>query len=126
MSYDEDSITITCRAGNNISHIVSYVSISVERVLASTTHTAQSVTMATAKPTRSDGQARVFHSALTRRSTVTGKADNRDKQGSFVRVVLNNLTCSDAGQYLCRISYLTGRLQTRISTESIIIKKQSK
>ncbi|XP_041373404.1 uncharacterized protein LOC121386533 [Gigantopelta aegis] len=54
----------------------------------------------------------------TLRATVTGKADNNDKQGCFIQVVLRPISCRDSGQYFCKTNYLTVDLDPGISEDS--------
>ena len=42
---------------------------------------------------------------LKQRATVTGKANDSDVIGSFVQVVLTNVTSQDVGTYFCYIYY---------------------
>ena len=42
---------------------------------------------------------------LTQRATVTGKADDHNVQGSFLQVVLSQVTCKDSREYSCSISF---------------------
>ena len=55
---------------------------------------------------------------LTQRATVTGVADDHNVQGSFLQVVLRQLTCDDAGQYNCSIHFYKPSSSPGVVTDS--------
>ncbi|XP_041373395.1 uncharacterized protein LOC121386525 [Gigantopelta aegis] len=111
-----DTMTVTCRPGTSVSQIDSYSVITLLRDVGNSRFTRAPVAMAA--PSKNNGQAILTDTSLTLRATVTGKADNNDKRGSFVQIVLRKISCSDSGQYFCRINYLTVDVEPGSSEDS--------
>ncbi|XP_041373743.1 uncharacterized protein LOC121386793 [Gigantopelta aegis] len=110
-----DTMTLTCRPGNIVNHIYRYNVISVNRDVSNSRIPVEPEIVAVAENGK---QASLSDTSLAQRATVTGKADDDDKQGSFVQVVLRQISCRDSGQYFCRINYMKPGFMPGLSVDS--------
>ena len=55
---------------------------------------------------------------LKQRATVTGIADDLNVQGSFLQVVLRQLSCDDTGEYNCSIHFYKPSSSPEVVTDS--------
>ena len=103
--HDAGVMTIFCWPAKTASHIKSYGKIQISRQVSSESLIARE--MASATPTTSNGQAQLVDKSLTTRANVMGRADNANVSGSFIQIVLSQVSCKDSGKYICSVTFLT-------------------
>ena len=99
----DDSLILACSGHDFVHTMRNYKYINMSRAAISATKYTE---LAKAIPTVNGGEVVWLDETLRHRAVVDGKVDNRNLEGSYVRIKLEQVTHQDSGLYVCDLEYI--------------------